>query len=172
MIWIQVGYLSVQHRLLLGQAQARGLTRHFAAMACRFVSKVTDQQVVMLGQQVSNPNIHKVQVSLNAYNQFEEFEFDTADLPLQDGVLSFGEKINFMAFATNNNNSFSKTDVFPFVNEANTGIEPSIVLENVDKKSVPFSSLVLKFSCPGTDSSNVTTTSLISSSEHGRNVTS
>lgn len=114
--------------------KARVLRSNGESVATRgfYISKVTDQQVVMLGQQVSNPNIHKVQVSLNAYNQFEEFEFDTADLPLQDGVLSFGEKINFMAFATNNNNSFSKTDVFPFVNEANTGVEPSIVLENVE----------------------------------------
>jgi len=96
-----------------------------------YISKITDQQVIMLGQYDTNSNIHKVEVDLNAYNQFEEFEFDTVNLPGQDGILSLGEKINFMAFATNNNNNFSKTDVFPFINENNTGTEPSIVLENV-----------------------------------------
>lgn len=90
--------------------KARVLRSNGESVATRgfYISKVTDQQVVMLGQHTTNSNIHKVEVSLNAYNQFEEFEFDTASLPGQDGILSFGEKINFMAFATNNDNSFSK----------------------------------------------------------------
>ena len=114
--------------------KARVLRSNGESVATRgfYISKVTDQQVVMLGQHTANSNIHKVEVSLNAYNQFEEFEFDTASLPGQDGILSFGEKINFMAFATNNDNSFSKTDVFPFINEGNTSDEPSIILENVE----------------------------------------
>lgn len=114
--------------------KARVLRSNGASVATRgfYISKVTDQQVVMLGQEVTNSKIHKVEVNLNAYNQFEEFEFDTVGLPGQDGILSFGEKINFMAFATNNNNSFSKTEVFSFVNEGNAGNEPSIILENVE----------------------------------------
>ena len=96
-----------------------------------YVSKKTSQQVVMLGQHATDPEIYKIDIPVNSLNQLSEFEYDTGVLG-ENGILALGESMHFMAFASSTGSSQSNTSVLTVKNTANTSQEPNITLESVE----------------------------------------